>query len=83
MARIRTFIDSGVLIDAVRGIPPLSDAALTVLGDPNRILVSSDLVRLEVLPKPQFHKRRNEVIFYEAFFASLGRARLIAISKPL
>lgn len=83
MARIRTFIDSGVLIDAARGVAPLSENALTVLGDPTRILVSSELVRLEVVPKAKFHKRSEEVEFYDTFFASLGRARLVPISRQL
>jgi hypothetical protein len=71
--RIRTFIDSGILIQAARGTDVLSSRALAVLDDPNRVFVTSDFVRLEVIPKPAFHGKQFEVEFYEAFFRSVGR----------
>lgn len=81
--RLRTFIDSGVLIVAARGNDALSGKALAILEDPSREFVSREFVRLEVLPKAKYHKRREEVSFYETFFAALGRGRLVAISKAL
>ncbi len=63
-----TFIDAGVLIAAVRGNADLARRALEVLNDPERSFVSSGFVRLEVLPKAVFHKQRDEVAFYEAYF---------------
>lgn len=83
MAKVRTFIDSGILIAASRGTDELSAAALAILDDPNRVLVSSEFVRLEVLPKAKFHKRRAEVAFYETFFNALDRSRVVAISRAL
>lgn len=44
-------------------------ARRAVLTDANRQFISSDLVRLEVLPKPTYFKRAAEVAFYQAFFA--------------
>jgi|SRR5579883_1219640 predicted nucleic acid-binding protein len=68
---IRTFIDSGVLIAAARSTDSLSAPALAVLADSNRQFISSDFVRLEVLPKPIYFKRTTEVTVYLAFFAAV------------
>jgi len=64
---LKTFIDSGVLLKAWRG-DDLADAALLILGDETREFCSSQLVRLELLPKPRFEKRQREVDFYKAHF---------------
>ena len=64
----RTYIDANVLIEAFQGTSPSAEKALRVLDDPDRKLVVSDYVRLEVLPKPKFHKRREEVEFMDAVF---------------
>jgi predicted nucleic acid-binding protein len=66
---IRTYIDSGVLIAAARGSGAVSDRALEVLSDPAREFVSSDYVRLEVLPKAFYFRRLAEVRFYRDFFS--------------
>jgi hypothetical protein len=42
--------------------------------------VTSDFVRLEVMPKPTYHRRVDEVAFYEAFFAI---ATHVALSQGL
>lgn len=73
MARIRTFVDSGVLIAAFKGAGRLGEAALSILEDANRDFISSDFVRLEVLPKPICYGRQDEFDFYETFFASVRR----------
>ncbi len=83
MAKIRTFVDSGVLISAARGDDQLSEAAFAILDDPNRVLISSQFVRLEVLPKAKFNKRREEAAFYDMFFESLTRGRLVGVSRSL
>ncbi len=67
--RIRTFIDSGVLIAAFKGAPQLRERALQVLEDPLRVFLSSPYLRLEVLPKAIFNKQTGERRFYEKFFA--------------
>jgi predicted nucleic acid-binding protein len=65
---IRTFIDTGVLIDAVRGEISISEKAKSVLFDSQREFVSSKFLKLEILPKAIYNLRRTEVDFYESFF---------------
>jgi predicted nucleic acid-binding protein len=64
----RTYIDANVLIAAFQGEDQLAQRALQVLDDPNRKLVVSDYLRLEVLPKPTFHKRQEEIDFMQTVF---------------
>lgn len=79
MARpIRTFLDSGVLIAAFNSPPHLSELALQMLEDPNRLFLTSPFVRLEVLPKAIFNKQAAEARFYESFFARAIVARDLA-----
>jgi predicted nucleic acid-binding protein len=72
-----TFVDTGVLIAATRGTAEESRRATTLLFDPSRSFASSVFVRLEVLPKPIYFKRRAEVAFYRAFF------RRVSVWVPL
>ncbi len=72
---VKTYIDSGVLISAVRGTneqwahgTKVSDVALSYLFDPLREYVTSDYVKVEVLPKCIFHGFSKERQFYEDFF---------------
>ena len=64
----RTYIDSGVLITAARGTAELSGPALDIISDPSREFVSSEWVRLEVMPKAIYFQRQSEVAFYQLFF---------------
>ena len=64
----RTYIDANVLIAAFRGEEKVAERALKVLEDPDRALVVSDYLRLEVLPKPRFHNKQEEVEFMQAVF---------------
>lgn len=73
MKRVKTFIDASLLIAAARGKLDISDRALAMLDDPERSFVTSDFVRLEVLPKAVFHRQNAEVHFYRAFFARATR----------
>jgi predicted nucleic acid-binding protein len=75
-----TFVDAGVLIAAACGVPEISERALRFLDDPDRAFVTSDFVRLEVMPKPWYHGFKDQVDFYEAF---LSAARKIPVSKRL
>ena len=68
MTRIRTFIDSALLIAAARGTDDVAEKAMGVLDDPDRDFTTSDFVRLEILPKPTYFGYAEEVAFYEAFF---------------
>ncbi|MGB9486659.1 MAG: PIN domain-containing protein [Terriglobia bacterium] len=65
---LRTYIDSGVLISALRGEKDISATALAFLNDPLREYVTSDYVKIELLPKCTFHKNHDEKRFYEEFF---------------
>src|ERR1700722_9165848 len=65
---MRTYIDSGGLITAARGNADLSAPAITILSDGTREFVSSDWVRLEVLPKARYFQRESEIAFYDLFF---------------
>jgi predicted nucleic acid-binding protein len=63
-----TYIDSGVLIFAAQGRTAEAALALPFLADPSREYVTSDYVRLEVLPKCTYHRRQLEIDFYTEFF---------------
>jgi len=70
---LRTFLDSGVLLTAWRGgSSPQAEAALEVMSDDQREFITSDNVKLELLPKAFFEKRRVEVEFYTEHFDSVG-----------
>jgi hypothetical protein len=76
-----TYIDSGVLIFAAQGTTPAAILALPFLADPAREYVTSDYVRLEVLPKCTYHNRADEIEFYSAFFKL--NSRTIPTSQAL
>jgi predicted nucleic acid-binding protein len=76
-----TYIDSGVLIYAAKGTTDAAALALPYLRDSNREYVTSDYVRIEVLPKAIFHKNTTERSFYEAFFAM--NVRCVPTSEAL
>jgi hypothetical protein len=70
---IRTYIDSGVLIAAARGKGPLFQKAIAILRDTSaREFVSSDYVKLEIIPKPTYFGRQAELDFYDAFFSTVS-----------
>ena len=63
---MKTFLDSGVLLTAWRGRD--AEAALAVMEDPRRQFCTSQLVKLELLPKPAFFKQKAEIQFYQTHF---------------
>ncbi|MBX9256725.1 PIN domain-containing protein [Desmonostoc muscorum CCALA 125] len=71
MSLKKTYIDSGVLISAFRGIQSASIRANQILNDENREFASSRFVQLEVLPKATFNKQQDEAEFYETFFSAV------------
>ena len=77
---IRTFLDAGILIAAVRGQEEEAGHALAILEDPERSFVASDFLRMKVLPKAIYYQRPAEVALYERFFA---QARLVSVSAVL
>ncbi|WGV26284.1 type II toxin-antitoxin system VapC family toxin [Halotia branconii] len=72
MNRNKTYIDSGVLITAFRGIHSTSIRANSILNDVNREFVSSQFVKLEVLPKAIYNQQKDETEFYETFFSAIS-----------
>ena len=75
-----TFLDAGVLIAAVRGQEGVAARALALLEDPARRFVTSDFLKMEVLPKAIYYQRPAEVALYERYFA---KARFIPITEAL
>ena len=65
----RTFLDAGVLIAAARGTGVIALRAHAIPDDPERVFVTSDYIRMEVLPKALYHRQRQEVLLYERFFS--------------
>jgi hypothetical protein len=68
----RTYVDSGVLIAAACGGGRLGECALAVLQDSAREFVSSDYIKMEVLPKPIHFRRGAEIKFYNAYFSRVS-----------
>lgn len=62
------YLDSGILINAFRGIDNVGDRALQILNDSTLQFASSEFVRLETLPKAIYNQQSEEAEFYEAFF---------------
>jgi predicted nucleic acid-binding protein len=65
----RTFLDAGVLIAAARGGDSIAVHAHAILDDQERHFVTSDYVRMEVLPKALYYRQSQEVLLYERFFS--------------
>lgn len=73
MAKVLTFVDSGILITAARGQDlALKLRALTLLNEPNREFASSRFVWLEVMPKAIWAKNLPEQKLYEIFFSAVS-----------
>jgi hypothetical protein len=68
----RTFLDAGVLIAAIRGIPEIANRAMELMNDPERLFVSSDFVQLEVLPKAVYFRQTAEASLQLSALASLS-----------
>jgi predicted nucleic acid-binding protein len=66
-----TFIDSGVLVAAARGVGELSEKALLILEDSEYEFASSEFVKLEVIPKAVYNQKIAEARFYETFFSAV------------
>lgn len=80
MTERRTYLDANVLIAAWNGDADTRAWARAVLDDPQRTFVVSDFVRLEVLPKPTFHRRASELVFMETIFSM---AEQVAVEPAL
>ncbi|MDQ3011097.1 MAG: nucleic acid-binding protein [Acidobacteriota bacterium] len=73
MAKLLTFIDSGVLITAARSKDiALRQRAFAILSSPQRNFASSRFVWLEVMPKAIWIGNQAERSLYETFFNAVG-----------
>jgi predicted nucleic acid-binding protein len=70
----RTYLDSCVLIAAFQGERAISDLAMAIIDDPDRSFVVSQYLSLEVLPKPQFNKKKEEVAFMSEFLRAASES---------
>ncbi|MDP1639118.1 MAG: type II toxin-antitoxin system VapC family toxin [Candidatus Nitrotoga sp.] len=70
MIKKRTYLDTGVLRAAYNGEHKLFEAAFAVIDDPDREFVITDFLKLELLPKPTYFMKTEEVDFYNEFFAN-------------
>lgn len=62
------YIDSGVLIAAIRGTDDVASKAFEIFNDPDLSFASSDFVKLETLPQAIYNKKGGEVNFYNEYF---------------
>ncbi|HAO80671.1 MAG TPA: hypothetical protein DCQ92_17205 [Verrucomicrobia subdivision 3 bacterium] len=69
---MKTFLDSGVLLSAWLGNSPRSIEAKSIVADESRDFLTSDAVKLELLPKPTFEKRRAELEYYNDHFKGIA-----------
>jgi len=70
LGKIKTYIDSCVLIAAWRGLDEVAVKAIFILDEENRQFIVSPFVELEVLAKAIYYKQTEEISFYETFLAS-------------
>ena len=70
--RILTYLDSDILRILWKGEDEIAQRAIEVIDDNDRIFASSMFSKIELIPKPIFNKRNDEVAFYEEFFNSVS-----------
>lgn len=73
--KIRTYLDSSVLIQAVAGRGPVSLLAQRVLDDPNRIFLTSAFVEVECLPSARYHRDAAQEAFMATYLATAERVK--------
>jgi len=67
MSKIKTFVESDVLIAAFQGKEEVWEKAMRVIDDPEREFIVSDYLKLEIIPQPTFHNRYEEIQFMHTF----------------
>lgn len=66
--KIRTYLDTNILITAFQGQEQrIVDKIYCILDDSEREFIGSDFLRLELLPKPTFHRKQSEIEFMREF----------------
>lgn len=69
MTKRRVYFDANVWIEVVQGDGESSGRALELLDSEDIQAIISDYVRLETLPKPQFHRRFEQLELYRQLFS--------------
>lgn len=69
----RTYLDTGVLIDAASGKGARAEVALAVIRDPGRLFLSCLYLDLELLPQVIQHQQLRQQAFLEAYLAATER----------
>lgn len=72
---MRIYIDACILIAAFQGKENIHRRLFELLDDPKLTLVVSDFLRLEVLPKPTYLKRQEEIEFMESVLNSAEKLK--------
>ncbi|BAU11367.1 hypothetical protein LEP3755_18610 [Leptolyngbya sp. NIES-3755] len=62
------YLDSGVLINAFRGVGSIGTRAVETLDNPISQFATSQFVHLETLSKAIYHRQQREIEFYEFYF---------------
>lgn len=65
---IKTYLDTGVIMRGFQVGLEIKDPASDILTDSRREFVVSDVLKIELFPKPRFHKQAKELEFYERLF---------------
>lgn len=66
---LRTYLDTGVLIEAAAG----KGVALDLLDDARRVFLSCPFLDLELLPQTILNRKRGQQEFLEAYLAATER----------
>lgn len=69
----RTYLDTGVLIDAAAGKGARPEVALAVLKDPSRLFLSCPYLDLELLPQVIHNRNSEQQEFLEAYLNTTER----------
>jgi predicted nucleic acid-binding protein len=80
MAKTRTYLDANVILNALQGDEEISEIALEIIENPDKILLVSDYLWLEVKPKIEYHKQLAQAAFVDEIF---NTAEMIYSDKDL
>jgi hypothetical protein len=69
----RTYLDTGVLVEAAAGKGPKTEVALALLRDANRLFLSCPFLDLELLPQVIQNRNRPQQKFLETYLAATER----------
>lgn len=69
MTKPRVYIDANIWIEAVQGDGESASNAVALLDSEAIQPIISDYILLETLPKPQFHRRLEQVALFHSLFA--------------